>query len=570
MRVSKLFNTTLKEAPSEAEVISHQLLIRSGMIRRLSGGVFTYMPLGWRVLNKISNIIREEMNRSDCQELMMPIIQPKELWEQSGRWYVYGQELMRLTDRHDREYCLAPTHEEVITTVVKNELRSYKELPLNLYQIQNKYRDEVRPRFGLIRSREFLMKDGYSFNATEESLEETYQEMYEAYSRIFTRCGLNFRAVEADSGAIGGSSSHEFMVLADNGEAAITYCKGCTYAANLEMATHQKRPYENGHEVPLEKVKTPGQKTIEEVSSFLGVQSSTMIKTLIYKATYKEDEKLIAVALRGNREVNEIKLKNKAGAIEVLLASGEEVLKALGVEIGFIGPVGLEGIPLYVDEEVLDLESGVTGGMEKDYHYVGVKASRDFSCAYIVGDLHNADHEDTCPTCGEPLLFKRGTEVGQVFKLGTKYSEKMSCTYTDENGAERPVTMGCYGIGVGRTMAASVEQNHDERGIIWPKALAPYHVVLIPVNIKNEAILEIAEDLYKSLLKENIEVVLDDTEDRAGVKFANADLIGYPLKVVIGTKSVEERTVDFKIRATGEEVVVPIKEALGKIKRILL
>lgn len=570
MRVSKLFNTTLKEAPSEAEVISHQLLIRSGMIRRLSGGVFTYMPLGWRVLNKISNIIREEMNRSGCQELMMPIIQPKELWEQSGRWDVYGQELMRLTDRHDREYCLAPTHEEVITTVVKNELRSYKELPLNLYQIQNKYRDEVRPRFGLIRSREFLMKDGYSFNATEESLEETYQEMYEAYSRIFTRCGLNFRAVEADSGAIGGSSSHEFMVLADNGEAAITYCKGCTYAANLEMATHQKRPYDNGHEGPLEKVKTPGQKTIEEVSSFLGVQPSTMIKTLIYKATYKEEEKLIAVALRGNREVNEIKLKNKAGAIEVLLASGEEVLAALGVEIGFIGPVGLEGLPLYVDEEVLDLDSGVTGGMEKDYHYVGVKASRDFSCAYIVGDFHNADLEDTCPTCGEPLLFKRGTEVGQVFKLGTKYSEKMSCTYTDENGAERPVTMGCYGIGVGRTMAASVEQNHDERGIIWPKALAPYHVVLIPVNIKNEAILEIAEDLYKSLLKENIEVVLDDTEDRAGVKFANADLIGYPLKVVIGTKSVEERTVDFKIRATGEEVVVPIKEALGKIKRILL
>ena len=570
MRVSKLFNNTLKEDPAEAEVISHSLLIRSGMIRKLASGVFTYMPLGWRVLNKISNIIREEMNRSGCQELMMPIIQPKELWEQSGRWFVYGKELIRLKDRHDREFCLSPTHEEVITTVVKNEIRSYKDLPLNLYQIQNKYRDEVRPRFGLIRSREFLMKDGYSFNRDEESLSQTYEEMYEAYSRIFTRCGLNYRAVEADSGAIGGSSSHEFMVLADTGEAALTYCQSCNYAANMEMAVHGKRIYDNGIEGKLEMVKTPDKKSIEEVSEFLKLSPDLMLKTFVYKAIFKDEEKLVCVVVRGNREVNEIKLKNSVNAIDLALADNEEVLKATKTPIGFIGIIGLKNIDIYVDEEVMEVENGSTGALKLDYHYIGVNPLRDFPKDITIGDYHNVDEDDLCPKCGGKLNFKRGTEVGQVFKLGKKYSEKLDCKFLDDKGEEQHVTMGCYGIGVGRTMAASVEQNNDDRGIIWPKAIAPYHVIIIPVNMKNQDIVDIAEDLYKSLLKEDIEVVLDDTDERAGVKFANADLIGYPIKIVIGSKTLEDKTVDFKIRATGEELIVPLKEAIGKIKRILL
>lgn len=569
MRVSQLFNTTLKEDPAEAEVASHSLLIRAGMIRKLASGVYTYMPLGWRVLTKISNIIREEMDRKGCQELMMPIIQPKELWENSGRWFIYGQELVRLKDRHDREYCLSPTHEEVITTVVKNELKSYKSLPLNLYQIQNKYRDEVRPRFGLIRSREFLMKDGYSFNADEASLEKTYQEMYEAYSRVFSRCGLDFRAVEADSGAIGGSSSHEFMVLADTGEAAIAYCQDCDYGANLEMAVHAPRKYENGTTSPLTKVETPGLKAVEEVAAFLGLPPHRMIKTLIFKGIYKDREELFAVALRGHREVNEIKVKNAVGAIDIALADPKAVEEATGVPTGFLGPVGLEGVPLYVDEEVLDLEGGATGGNLADYHYTGVSPSRDFPAGYTVGDFHNADEEDACPRCGGRLGFKRGTEVGQVFKLGTKYSEKLGCTFLSESGEEKPVTMGCYGIGVGRTMAASIEQNHDDRGIIWPVAIAPYEVAVIPVNASAPEQMDIAAGLYEEILDKGIEGILDDTDERAGVKFANADLIGYPLKVVIGKKTVSEGTVDIKVRATGEEYTVPLKDALEKIGALL-
>ncbi len=570
MRVSKLFNKTLKEDPAEAEVVSHSLLIRSGMIRKLSSGVFTYLPLGWRVLNKISNIIREEMNDSGCQELMMPIIQPKELWEQSGRWFVYGKELIRLKDRHDREYCLSPTHEEVITTVVKNEIRSYKDLPLNLYQIQNKYRDEVRPRFGLIRSREFLMKDGYSFNRDEDSLNQTYKEMYDAYTRIFNRCGLNFRAVEADSGAIGGSSSHEFMVLADTGEAALTYCETCDYAANMEMAVHGKRIYDNGIEGKLEEVFTPNKKSIDEVSEFLEIKPELMLKTLVYKAVFKDSEKLICVVVRGNREVNEIKLKNVVNSIDLTLAENEEVLKATNTPIGFLGPIGLKNIDIYIDDEVMEVKNGATGALKQDYHYIGVNPNRDFPENCIVGDFHNVDEYDLCPKCNGKLSFKRGTEVGQVFKLGKKYSEKLDCKFLDDKGNEQHVTMGCYGIGVGRTMAASVEQNNDDRGIIWPKALAPYHVVIIPVNMKNTDIVNTAEDMYKNLIKENIEVILDDTEERAGVKFANADLIGYPIKIVIGSRTIEENTVDFKIRETGEELIVPLEKAIGKIKELLL
>lgn len=569
MRVSQLFNKTLKEEPADIDIVSHSLLIRSGMIRKASSGVFAYLPLGWKVLNKINNIIKEEMNRSGCQEVMLPILQAKELWEQSGRWDVYGKELIRLKDRHDKEFCLSPTHEEAITTIVKNEISSYKDLPLNLYQIQNKYRDEIRPRFGLIRSREFLMKDGYSFNKDENSLEETYLEMYEAYKRIFTRCGLNFRIVEADTGAIGGSSSHEFMVLADNGEAEIVYCQECEYAANLEMARHSKRSYQSLEIKDLEKIKTPDKKTISEVAEFLNIDPEIMLKTLIYKVLYKDSEKFVAVVLRGNREANNVKLKNQLKALDVVLAGNEEIEK-LGIPVGLIGPVGLFGLDIYVDEEVMDVNSGVTGALEKDYHFIGVNPKRDFSSEVIVGDYHNVDIEDKCPFCKGSLAIKKGIEVGQVFKLGKKYSESLGCSYLDETGQEQNVLMGCYGIGVGRTMAASIEQNHDKKGIIWPKGIAPYHVVIIPVNVKDQEINEVAEELYKSLLKEDIEVVIDDTEERAGVKFANADLIGYPIKIIVGKKTVEEKTVDFKIRATGGEVVVPIKEAIGKIKRILL
>lgn len=570
MRVSQLFNKTLKEAPADIDIVSHTLLIRSGMIKKLSSGVFSYLPLGWRVLNKIKKIIQEEMNRAYCQEVMLPIIQPKELWEESGRWDVYGKELIRFKDRHEREYCLSPTHEEVITNLVKNQLNSYKELPLNLYQIQNKYRDEIRPRFGLIRSREFLMKDGYSFNKDEESLEESYQEMYEAYSRIFNRCGLNFRIVEADSGAIGGTSSHEFMVLAENGEAEIAYCTKCNYAANIETAKNSTRNYEIKEEENLKKIKTPNKKTIKEVSEFLNVDSEDMIKTLIYKVKFVDRNEYIALLLRGNREANLIKIINAVGAIDIALASNEEIEDDLGLPVGFIGPVNLKGIRIYADEEVMGITNGVTGALEKNYHLKGVNPKRDFREDIVVGDYHIVDSSDTCPDCGAPLDFKRGIEVGQVFKLGDKYSKKLGCTFLDEDGIEKNVLMGCYGIGVGRTMAASIEQNHDDKGIIWPKGIAPYHVIIIPVNTKDEEIKRVSEDLYKNLLKDDIEVVIDDTNERAGVKFANADLIGYPIKIIVGKRTIEEKTVDFKIRATGEEIVVPIKEAIGKIKRILL
>ncbi|AMP20157.1 proline--tRNA ligase [endosymbiont 'TC1' of Trimyema compressum] len=568
MRVSKLLNKTLKEAPAEAEIPSHSLLIRSGMIRKLSGGIYSYLPLGWRVLQKISNIIREEMNNSGCQELMMPIIQPAELWKESGRWYVYGDELIRFKDRHNRDYCLSPTHEEVITTIVKKETSSYKELPLNLYQIQNKYRDERRPRFGLMRSREFLMKDGYSFDKDNEGLDNSYNDMYSAYSRIFDRCGLSYRAVDADSGAIGGSSSHEFMVLANSGEALIVYCDDCEYASNIESATHKAVTYKMGELQSIEKVATPNVKTIEEVATFLDVKKENLIKTLIYKATYKDNEQLICVLVRGHRDVNEIKLLNQLGALDIALADDEAVKKATGVEPGFLGPINLVNLPLYIDEEVLSVEDGVTGANEKDFHIIHVNGKRDMGQG-TVGDYHLISEDDTCPVCGGKIHFARGTEVGQVFKLGTKYSEALDCTYLDENGKAQLMVMGCYGIGVSRTMAASVEQNHDEYGIIWPVAIAPYQVILVPVNMKDDTVVAFAEDLYATLKEKQIDVILDDTTERAGVKFANADLIGYPIRVTIGKKALYESTVDLKVRATGEVMSLGLEEAIGTIESLL-
>ena len=568
MRVSKLLNKTLKEAPTETEIPSHSLLIRSGMIRKLSGGIYSYLPLGWRVLQKINTIIREEMNESGCQELMMPIMQPAELWEESGRWYVYGDELIRFKDRHNRDYCLSPTHEEVITTIVKKEVASYKELPLNLYQIQNKYRDERRPRFGLMRSREFLMKDGYSFDKDLEGLNNSYDEMYAAYSRVFSRCGLSYRAVDADSGAIGGSSSHEFMVLANSGEALIVYCDDCNYASNIESATHKVVDYETGIMNSLEKVATPDVKSIDDVAEFLNVEKENLIKTLIYNATYKDEEKIICVLVGGHRAVNEIKLLNELGALDIALAEDEAVLKVMGVEPGFLGPINLLNMPLYIDEEVLSVEDGVTGANEKDYHMIHVNGRRDISEG-IIGDFHLVSEKDRCPICGGELHFARGIEVGQVFKLGTKYSEALGCTYLDENGKAQPMVMGCYGIGVSRTMAASVEQNYDENGIIWPIAITPYEVVLVPVNMKDETIVALAEKLYGSLKEKHIDVILDDTTERAGVKFANADLIGYPIRVTIGKKALSENTVDLKVRATGKIMSLALDEVIGTIESLL-
>lgn len=569
MRVSRLFNKTLKEAPADAEVKSHDLLVRAGMIRKLASGIYSYLPLGLRVINKITKIVREEMDEANCQELLLPIIQPAELWQESGRWFVYGDELMRFKDRHQRDYCLSPTHEEVITTIVKNDVKSYKNLPLNLYQIQNKYRDERRPRFGLMRSREFYMKDGYSFDQDEQGMNERYEEMYQAYSNVFTRCGLDFRPVEADSGAIGGSKSHEFMVLAETGECLITYCDSCDYAANVERANHQKRDYiTEGVSLPLEKVETKNLKSIEDVSTFLKMSPEQMIKTVVYEAIYKDRTEIICVALRGHREANEIKILNSLGALELKMATDDELKEQSGLAFGFIGPVGLNGFKILVDEEVLSITNGCTGANENDYHLINVDAKRDIK-AEIIDDFHNVEEGDLCPVCGGKLKFARGIEVGQVFKLGTKYTESFNCVYLDENGKEQLMHMGCYGIGVSRTLAACVEQNYDDKGIVWPQALAPYQVIVVPVNVKDENILKTAEEIYQELKKVGLEVIIDDTKERAGVKFANSDLIGYPLRITVGKKVCDEGLVDLKIRKTGEEQEVKTEDIVAKVKEIL-
>jgi prolyl-tRNA synthetase len=566
MRYSEMFLPTGREVPSDAEVISQQLMIRAGMIRKLTSGIYSYLPLGYRVIRKLEQIIREEMNKAGAQEVHMPMVQPTELWQESGRWEHYGKELLRFRDRHDHEYCLGPTHEEVITSLVRNDIKTYRQLPRNLYQIQTKFRDEVRPRFGVMRCREFGMKDAYSFDVDEEGAEKSYEKMFAAYNNIFRRCGLKFRPVEADSGSIGGKYSHEFMVMAESGEDAMVFCDKCTYAANLEKAEvacpEKKEIYEEDW-LPLEEINTPNARTIEEVSAFLDVNPQDIVKTLIFNA----DDKQYAVLIRGDHEVNEIKVKNYLGATEVELASDEIIMKTTGAPRGFAGPVNIK-IPVLLDYSVIDMINFVTGANKEDYHYRNVNIGRDFQIQAFA-DFRVVTGQDKCPRCGGDIKFARGIEVGHVFKLGTKYSKAMKAVYLDKDGQEKIMIMGCYGIGIGRTVAAGIEQNHDENGIIWPMPLAPYHVIITPVNVNEETVMKAAENLYSSMLAEGIEVILDDRDERAGVKFKDADLIGIPLRVVVGQKNLVQGNVELKIRKTGENTLYPLPEIVQQVKQII-
>lgn len=558
---------TLREVPAEAEIVSHKLLLRAGFIRKTASGVYTYLPLAQRVLKKIKEIIREEMDKQGGQELLMPIIQPAELWLESGRWHVYGPELFRLKDRHNRDFCLGPTHEEVITILVRGEVRSYKQMPLLLYQIQNKFRDERRPRFGLMRGREFIMKDLYSFDRDEAALNISYQKMHEAYTNVFNRCGVKFRPVEADSGAIGGSDTHEFMVLAESGEAAILYCSSCDYAANVEKATSQPAAGLDAsiEQLELKKTATPSKKSAEDVAAFFGIDTSMVIKTMLYKT----DKEVVAALVRGDRDVNEIKLINCLNALTVELADEATVQQVTGAPIGFAGPMGLKNVRIVADPEVMALSNAIAGANDLDMHFENVNPKRDFQPDIIV-DIRLVQAGEPCPKCGGKLQDARGIEVGQIFKLGTKYSKALGATFLDENGKEKPIVMGCYGIGVSRTMAATIEQNHDKDGIIWPISLAPYHAIVIPVSNKDERQMKIAEELYQSLNSSGIETVMDDRAERPGVKFKDADLIGYPVRIVIGNKTTEEGLVEVRQRLSGQTDLVPVSQVVEKIKEIIL
>ena len=566
MRVSKLYAPTLREVPAEAEVVSHQLMLRAGFMRKAAGGIYTYLPLAWRVLKKIERIVREEMDAKGSQELLMPIVQPAEIWQESGRWDVYGAEMFRLQDRHNRCFCLGPTHEEMVTTLIRGDVRSYRQLPLSVYQIQNKYRDERRPRFGLMRGREFIMKDAYSFDRDEAGLDKSYQDMYDAYTNIFTRCGLNFRPVEADSGAIGGSGSHEFMVIADSGEAEIVFCTSCDYAANVEKA--ELFPLEAQEEAMLtkEEVVTPDCKTIADVCAYLKLPVDHSVKAVAYNS----EKGLILCFVRGDHEVNEIKVINTCGVIDLEMAT-EEQLAAAGTVGGYMGPVGIDNkkVIVVVDATVMKMHNVCCGANKEGYHFINVNPGRDFTPTYVA-DIRLIQEGDPCPHCGGEVSKARGIEVGQVFKLFTKYSSALKATYLDENGKEQPMVMGCYGVGVSRTMAAAIEQNYDDNGIIWPIEIAPYHVLVVPVNTKDEASAAKAEEIYMQLKKVGLETVIDDRNERPGVKFKDADLIGYPLRVVVGPKTLTEGKLEVKIRRTGEIRYLPLDgDYVQDIKNII-
>jgi len=566
LKSSEMFNPTLREVPSDAEIVSHQLLLRAGFIRKTSGGVYSYLPLAFRVLQKIMKIVREEMDRAGGQELLMPIIQPAELWQESGRWDVYGDEMFRLKDRHNRPFALGPTHEEIITTLVNQDVHSYRDLPLLLYQIQNKYRDEIRPRFGLMRGREFIMKDLYSFDIDDEGLDISYNKMYEAYNRIFQRLDLKYRVVEADSGAIGGNESHEFMVLADSGEAEIIYCDNCNYAANVEKAVCLADESSEGESVPLEplaKVHTPGVRTVDDVIQELNIPVHNIAKTLIYWA----DGEYVGAVVRGDRELNEIKLKNLLGCNDLLIADENQVRQELGISVGSLGPVGAE-FKVYADLEIAQMKNFVCGANEDSYHLINANLGRDFVPEMLV-DLRNAVQGDRCPVCEGLVSTARGIEVGHIFKLGIKYSQAMKAAFLDNNGQERPFVMGCYGIGVSRTMAASVEQNSDENGIIWPIPIAPYQVIIVPVNAKKSDQMEAAVRLYEQLREKGLEVILDDRDERAGVKFKDADLTGIPVRITIGPKALQDNNVEIKKRWEKESLLVAIDDAVSQTVDIL-
>lgn len=563
MKYSQLFIPTLKETPAEAEIISHKLMLRSGMIRKLSAGIYSILPLGLRVIRKIENIVRDEMNKAGAQEVFLPCIQPAELWKESGRWDFYGKDLLRIKDRHQRDFCFGPTHEEVITDLVRKEIHSYRQLPLNLYQIQTKFRDEIRPRFGVMRSREFIMKDAYSFDCDEEGLEKAYQKMYQAYNNAFKRCGLKFKAVEADTGTIGGSFSHEFMVLANSGEEAIAFCDTCDYGANIEKAaikTSDSHSKEDKRE--LTPIETPVMKSVEEVSSFLKIKPQNIIKTLIFKT----DKGPLAALVRGDHQINEIKLKILTGCSDMSLASEDIVKDVSGAPVGFSGPVGLK-INIFSDQAIQQGSNFVTGANKPDLHFLNVNVGRDYVVKKF-GDIRNIENNDYCPKCSGLIQIKRGIEVGHIFKLGDKYSKTLKATFLDKSGKEKNILMGCYGLGIGRIAAAAIEQNHDKDGIVWPLSIAPFQVAIIPISIKNTDICNMANNLYKDLSSKKIEVLIDDRKERPGVKFKDADLLGIPLQIIIGERNLKEGAVELKVRKNQTSERITVSEIGTKISRI--
>ena len=569
MLATKLYAPTLREVPSDADVVSQQLMLRAGFMRKTANGLYSFLPLGWRSIKKIEAIVREEMDRASAQEIMMPILQPAEIWKESGRWNAYGAEMMRINDRHDNEFCLGPTHEEMITTLVKNEINSYRQLPVNLYQIQSKFRDERRPRYGLMRSREFIMKDAYSFDVDEAGLDESYKSMYDAYTRIFTRCGLTFRPVEADSGAIGGSGTHEFMAIAEAGEADIVYCTKCDYAANIEIGKPGIMKQEEEALQELSVVDTPNASTIEAVAEMLNLPLHKTIKAVVFSI----DGKVVLAIVRGDHEVNEVAVQHAVlGSVEPEMATPEE-LEKVGLTAGFISPVGLEQteeFAIVVDESVMETYNVCGGANKKDAHYVNINPKRDFNVEdIIVAPIRLITKDDVCPTCGCSLEHAKGIEVGQVFKLGTKYSDALQATFLDQNGRPNPMIMGCYGIGVSRTLAAAIEQYHDENGIIWPRSIAPFEAVIVPINAKDEALMSTSQTIYTVLQNAGVDVLLDDRKDRAGVKFKDADLIGYPLRITVSKNTLENNEVEIQIRKSGEAITCAIDSVATKVTELL-
>jgi len=573
MRLSQSFYRTLKEIPKEAQIPSHQLMFRAGMIQQLSSGIYSYLPLALRSIRKIEKIIREELDSRSCEEILMPAVLPADLWRESGRWDLYGDLLLRFKDRRGNDYCMGPTHEEVITDMVRRNLRSWRQLPWNMYQIQGKFRDEFRPRFGLMRCREFIMKDAYSFDVNEEEARKSYQRMYDAYMAIFKRCGVQFRVVDAATGDIGGDMSHEFQVLAASGEDLILSCTSCDYAANIEKATtsrpaaNAKKTADEAVQHSLEEIKTPGQKTVAEVSRFLDIDASRFLKSLVYEA----DSKPIVVLIAGNQDVNESKLQAALSRDQLRLATDQFVEKTIGVLPGFVGPVGLApDIPIYADLSVQEAANWISGANKTDFHMKNINVGRDFAVELFM-DIAMAAVGDPCPRCEQGSLEEhRGIEVGQLFYLGTKYSKLMNCCFLDEKGESQPAQMGCYGIGVGRTLAATIEQNHDEHGIRWPIPVAPWEVVVLPLQLEDEKVVQEAETAYQGLRDAGIEVVLDDRAERAGYKFKDADLIGYPIQVVLGNRAVASGLAELKYRSTGEKMEIPLVELVERVGNWIL
>ncbi|MCQ2551320.1 MAG: proline--tRNA ligase [Clostridia bacterium] len=573
MKLSQSFFKTLREVPNEAEIPSHILLLRAGMIRKTAAGLYSYMPMGFRTIKKIENIVREEMDAKGSQEIRTSVLQPSELWEESGRWNAYGPEMWRIKDRNGRDFCLGPTAEEIFTEMIRNDITSYRQLPISLYQISNKFRDEARPRFGMMRSRDFIMKDNYSFDKDEEGLDKSYMDMYDAYTNVFTRCGLTFRPVEADTGAIGGSNSHEFTALCEYGESEIAYCTSCDMAATVEKADCVDAKAEEVEMLPLEKVHTPGTKTIEEVSSFLGITEDRTIKALLF-VTYDDEGKekeYVACFIRGDRELNMTKLVNALDIPEhsIEFADEEKLNEKIGAVAGFTGPMGLHDCKIVVDSELPGLKNLCAGACEEDHHVLNVNYERDYKADILV-DLKTLKEGDPCPVCGAPIKHARGVEVGQVFKLGTKYSVPMGATYKDENQKDHPIVMGCYGIGISRTFQAIIDmpENHDENGIIWPFSVAPYHVILVEMKPGDEEQDKVSEELYNELTKKGVEVLWDDRKERPGVKFKDADLIGIPIQITIG-RGAADGVVEYKLRRESEKVEYKVEDAIAKAVEIV-